>query len=123
MGYRSEIGCLVTCPKHVAGSKIISRFKKAFGEDFDACFDVKQFSNGEDSFVYIHGDWLKWYEDSYSDVMAFMDIVHTWEDHYKTGGVHFVRIGESLGDIEEDYRGDPQQYIEVYSQMSVRTEE
>lgn len=121
MGYRSEIGCLITCPVKVSAGKIIQKLRGVWGddEDFNSCFKVSEFSNGEDRFVYVHADWLKWYDGSYDDVTAFMEFIRSWEDRYQSGGVHYVRIGESLGDVEEEIHGDPQQYINVYSTMEL----
>ena len=122
MGYRSEIGILITCPKRVSGDKIISRMKKAWntenGDDLEKDFSITEVLDGKHRYVGFHCDWIKWYE-SFDCVRKVMDYIGTWDENYKSGGVHFVRIGESLGDIDEMCFGDPESYIDVWSSMSV----
>ena len=40
-----------------------------------------------------------------------------FEDKFKTGSVHFVRIGENLGDIDDYSFGNPSDYISIIEQV------
>ena len=109
MGYRSEIGVMITMPKHAKYEDIIKRFRKGWNddEDFDYCFEIKRKEYYGDRFIFIHSKIdLKWYEGSFKDVDGFMDVIRKWTDTYKTGGVHYVRIGERVDDLEEEIYGD-----------------
>lgn len=110
MGYRSEVGILITVPAKVNSNRLLERLCKMYGGKFE---DMKQFSDGENRFIYLHEGWVKWYEDSYDDVKAIMNFIYNWEDHYKTGGVHYVRIGEHVSDVDELTFGEPHQYINM----------
>lgn len=113
MGYRSEVGILVTLPNNVSGNEIIAKFKNAFGKYFDECFEI----DNEESIkglVYIHTKiCLKWYEgcEGYEDVTNTMRLIRSWEDDYKDGGISYLRIGEDLEDTEEEYYGEPERYL------------
>ena len=115
MGYRSEVGVLITVPLKVNSDKLLNKIKKAWGEDFEKCFEIKQFVE-DYRYLALHCDWIKWYE-SYGCVKRFMDFIRSWE--YASGGVHYVRIGESLEDLEELIYGCPEKYIEIERYMSL----
>ena len=118
MGYRSEVGVLITVPDKVNSNKLVEKIAKIYGDCFRSDFDVvKEFKKDDNRFIYLHCDWVKWYE-SFEDVKAFMGFISSWENHYKTGGVDFVRIGESYEDLEENVYGDPQEYIRVERYMA-----
>ena len=118
MGYRSEVGVLITVPDKVNSSKLVEKIAGIYGNCFYSDFDVvKEFKKDENRYIYFHCDWVKWYE-SFKDVKAFMKFISSWEKHYKTGGVDFVRIGESYEDLEENVYGDPQEYIRVERYMA-----
>lgn len=118
MGYRNEVGVLITVPNKVNSDKFLEKIKTIYGDCFHSDFDtVKQFSECGHRFIYLHCDWIKWYE-SYSDVKAFTEFISSWNDHYKSGGVDFVRIGESNDDLEESVYGEPEKYIRVERYMA-----
>ena len=108
MGYRSEVDILINLPKHVSAQKMVDKFKKAWGEDFDIV-DTTSVKNC----VFLSIDWVKWYEGTYKEVDNIMKLVNRWESHYKTGGIHFVRIGESIEDTEEIISGDCERILNV----------
>lgn len=115
MGYRSEISVLVTLPKNVSARKVVNAFKKAWGDyDFKECFEVD--SASVEGCVYIGTiEDLKWYTGSlgFEEVNNFMELINHWEEHFKSGGVHFIRIGESYDDVEEIVSGDVKQYLSL----------
>lgn len=109
MGYRSDIGMLITLPENVSAKEIVDRFRKAWGEkDFETDFEVDEDVRG---CVFLHIDDVKWYENFYEEVDNVMEIVNNWEDTYKTGGIHFVRIGEEYDDVEEIVKGDVKEFL------------
>lgn len=117
MGYRSEVGVLITVPDKVNSDKLLEKIEKVYGKYFRNDFDViKQFKKDNFRFIYLHCDWIKWYE-SFKDVQAFMEFISLWKENYKTGGVDFVRIGESNDDLEEAVYGDPQDFLRIERYM------
>ena len=121
MGYRSEIGILITLPESVKGEEIINKFKKAwcYGE-LEDCFDIDD-EESMKGFVFIHSKIdLKWYEgfEGFEDVNNTMKLIRSWEDMYSTGGISFLRIGEDYEDNEEEYYGEPDRYMCLERSMS-----
>ena len=114
MGYCSEIGILITLPKNKTSEKIVNELTKLMS-DFKDNFDITH----KDNWVYCHTKMsLKWYS-SYEDVKAVMEWINDFEDNYKTGGIHYLRIGESIEDIEEKVLGKPEKYIELFRGMDI----
>ena len=114
MGYRSEISILVTLPKRVSAQKIINEFKKAWGEDFNDYFSTDKKCVANCVYIGTKED-LKWYEGifGYEEVNRFMDIVYHWKDHFKSGGIHYIRLGEDFSDTEEIVNGEVEEYLQV----------
>lgn len=112
MGYRSEVGCLITVPNKTNSDNLAKKIANIYKFD-----DVKVFEQWGVRYIYLHDNWVKWYEDVFDDVKAFMEFIHSWP--YKTGGVHFLRIGESYDDVEEYVNGDPQEYIQLERSMYI----
>jgi hypothetical protein len=48
-----------------------------------------------------------------------MDFVNSWDDNYKDGGIHYLRIGEDYDDIEEIVYGEPMKYIHLFRYMKL----
>ena len=118
MGYRSEIGVLITVPVRVNSDKLIGKIAHIWGDDFNDCFSVKKFKENGIHFIALHCDWIKWYE-SYTCVRKFMNFIASWENHYKTGGVSYIRIGEDECDVDDQCYGEPSKYIELVRYMEV----
>lgn len=112
MGYRSEVGVLITVPDKVNSDKLVKKINSLIN-DYDS---VEFYNKYGGRFVYLRWDWVKWY-DSFDDIHDFMEFLGSWP--YKTGGVHFMRIGESSEDVEEAFYGSPQEYIDLHRSMSV----
>ena len=119
MGYRSEVGILITLPENTTKNEIIKELASEWKEEeFNDCFSVVELNEGK--CVYIHTEYdLKWYEDIYEDVKGTMEWINDFEERYDTGGVHFLRIGENLDDTEEIIVGEPERYIEFYRYMRI----
>ena len=114
MGYRSEVGILITLPNNVKAQEIIDKFKNAWGEDFDKMFEVD--TDSVNDCVYLKIDDVKWYEGKdfgFKEVNNVMELVRNWESHYDTGGVHYIRIGENYEDVEEIVSGDVEEYLSL----------
>ena len=118
MGYRSEIGILITIPEETNSDELISKIKDLWGDDFYDCFSVKKFSEGKYNFLTFHSNWIKWYG-TYTCVMNVENFIENWEDNYKTGGIHFIRIGEDYDDFEEKYYGTPEKYIDCVRYLEI----
>lgn len=111
MGYRSEVKSLV-----YGEPAAMAKFKsdnaeliEQLAEDFGS--DLTQFNNGSYELIYLDLSYSKWY-DSYSEVMRWNNLLNlAIEAELIT---EFVRIGEdSAGDIETDYTGDAEFYLET----------
>lgn len=114
MGYRSGVSILITLPENVSARKVINKFKKAWGEDFKDYFTTDDKS--VDGCLYIGTkEDLKWYTGCYGfeEVNRFMEIVNHWEEHFETGGIHFIRLGENYDDVEEIVSGDVMEYLSL----------
>jgi hypothetical protein len=110
MGYRSEVKSLV-----YGTSEQMAKFKadnaeliEALAEDFG--FDVKQWALGKYSMIYLSLDYSKWY-DSYSEVIRWHNLLTLAQEAELM--TEFVRIGEEAGDIETDYTGDCEYYLQT----------
>lgn len=122
MGYRSQIALIVTLPKKVSYDTMLSKFKKAWNDDddFACCFRVSSDKNEYGRYLkLITKSDLKWYETYFKQVDDFMKIVREFEDTYKSGGLHYLRLGEDLTDVEEIIQGEPQEYVGFYRSLSV----
>ena len=112
MGYRSEVGILITVPARMTAESIVMALSKKW-TDWHECFETSKFKENGIQFVYVHTKFdIKWYEETYEDVKATMKAIHNWK--YKTGGCHYIRIGESWEDTEEIVAGDPAKYLNFY---------
>ena len=113
MGYRSEVAMLITLPENVSARKIINRFKKIWGDyNFEEDFEVD--TTSVEGCVYLAISDIKWYEGKqfgFKEVNGVMELVRNWEDYYRTGGVHYIRIGENYDDVEEIISGEVNEYL------------
>ena len=67
---------------------------------------------------------MKWYDNLYEDVKETMNWINDFENNYDSGGVHYLRIGESWEDVEEIMHGNEiKRYIEFYRYMDINEEE
>lgn len=130
MGYRSEIGILITLPQDKNEALLVEQqLKEAMGKELETCFSFKHFERKgiENTYdmLYVKTNCdLKWYG-SYEEVRRTMDFVNTYEEKYCNEeehsyceGLHYLRIGESYDDMEEIIQGDPWEYINFIRSLS-----
>ena len=113
MGYRSDISILITLPEKVSAEEVIDKFRKAWDRqeaDFDKYFEINQNVNG---CVFLGISDVKWYEYTFEEVTNVMELVRHWDEHYESGGVHYIRLGEDYEDIEEIVSGDCEEYLSL----------
>ena len=120
MGYRSEIGILVTIPKTTSAKKILEKmFSKWDKNEFKDLFEVTKFNREHIKFVYVNTKYdLKWYE-CFEEVKTTMDFINDFNKHYKSGGIHYLRVGENYDDVDEIVVGDPFEYIHLHRYMEI----
>lgn len=111
MGYRSEVKSLVygepaAMAKFMAdNAELIEALEADFGKD------LTHTKNDVYEIIFLDLSYSKWY-DSYSEVIRWNNLLNlATEAELMT---EFVRIGEdSAGDIETDYTGDAEFYLET----------
>ncbi len=110
MGYRSEIALTMF------ESDYQEMLKKAYRESKDVALPfITRYAHlyKSDDIVTIYWDWVKWYEE-YEDVRFVIDFIHN-DIPYK-----FTRVGESVGDIEEEFNGENYELCDVaYATCSI----
>jgi hypothetical protein len=122
MGYRSEVGLVAIVPDAKMANECVkaylvkAKLEGTLPPDADRMFGVK--SKGGLGYIYDKFHDVKWNE-SYKDIRFIMELYRQWvpeffelkELPYSTS---FVRIGEELGDIEEDSQhSDCEAYYEL----------
>ena len=113
MGYNSEVCVRFDIPTRMTQDSFIKRIEKDCKCKLSNLFD-KIYK--KDKVLYLYTGWVKWYN-NFPDVENFENFVHNFEDKFKTGGVHFIRIGEDLGDIDDYSFGNPSDYISIIEQV------
>jgi hypothetical protein len=111
MGYRSEVKSLV-----YGTSEQMAKFKadnaelwEVLAEDFGENLSGRNL--GKYEMLYLNLEYSKWY-DSYSEVIRWNNLLTLAQD--ADLATEFVRIGEdSEGDIETDYTGDCEYYLQT----------
>jgi hypothetical protein len=117
MGYRSSIGVLFTLPDKIKSKKVADDLLKVYPDLYD---DFTLTCIKEDhEYLYLRTkNDLKWY-DSYIEVSNFMEFLRDFDEKYKGGGVHFLRIGENYEDNEEIIYGDIEKCIQFQRSMYI----
>lgn len=111
MGYRSEVGILITVPKRIKPETMVKKlFSKWKANELKDCFKITYFEEFGSKFVYAYCSWIKWYAETFEDEKATMHFINNYG--YKTGGIHFVRWGEDYDDVEEIIVGKPQKWLQ-----------
>lgn len=146
MGYRSEVAYIVKVETHCLPFKDDKEVFKIFMAELKAKEETRQaiaelensknygfetFSGGidyEECEIKFYATGLKWYPD-FKDVQAhhaIMDTAKEWNEQYKSNFVNgdgflfsigFVRVGEDIGDIEEEHEGQGYEYLGVYQSV------
>jgi hypothetical protein len=138
MGYRSQVACCISVDpvrteqdgktiytydkdkfKQMVGFIKLSKFWELWNttEADQKCFGWR---NGKFMF---YGEAFKWYPD-YADVRAFHEMFNALSDIEGISG-YFMRVGEEVGDVEEDQFGDDPNYdyFHSYTGMSFQGED
>ncbi len=100
MGYRSEVKSLVygepaAMAKFIAdNAELIEALEADFGKD------LEKFDQDKYTFLFLSSACYKWY-DSYSEVKRWHNLLSLANEAELM--TEFVRIGEEINDIEQDY--------------------
>ena len=112
MGYYSDVAVRIEIAEGYDVNKVIENFKENFNNEYEV-FDLENHLHYVKRGIVICGYSLKWY-DSFGDVQAFYKWCEEQEaDNENIEGIHFVRIGEDLDDIEERVYGELWDYIHI----------
>lgn len=103
MGYRSEVCCLINVPEDYKPENF-KELEQKINEPIKELFNKVYFNEKS---ILLYSSYIKWY-DSYEDIQLFNKFLEENDCEY-----HFVRIGEDLEDIEEQYNGDPNIWISI----------
>jgi hypothetical protein len=120
MGYRSEVCAVFYCHNQddYPSMKLFVDENFPIEESEWMKEHIHEELVGEQKYIRFQVDDVKWY-DSYPSVQAFNDFVVAFkeladgEDSKLTWAYEFVRIGEELSDIEEDYSSDANNVLNV----------
>ena len=110
MGYRSVVKVLITSDSPALINKAYKMIpKKLFSE-----YNWKENDFRKDLCrIEFHAEYVKWYN-GYEDVELFNKWMSEVEELLgEQGGIHFVRIGEDISDVEENAFGSPFEYINI----------
>jgi hypothetical protein len=109
MGYRSEVGYVLTFPSKVKREEFVA-LTKLIGDEVEIAAAILQEYDGvlqdtaEDRLVYglrFHETCVKWYA-TFEDVKAHNKLMKMCINNALRGKYEFVRIGEEDGDIERE---------------------
>jgi|TARA_R110000772_G_scaffold1566_4_gene5333 hypothetical protein len=113
MGYRSSVAMMITGDEAIIAS-IVAKMKLTMPEIFATDYWAEAFTFGDDYIKFAVHD-VKWY-DGYEDVDKLDKWYKEIEEMYNEASStddpmsnlcgKFVRIGEDVGDIEEEYFGN-----------------
>jgi hypothetical protein len=121
MGYRSEVAYTITFrDKHLRNTYVnivLAKGDKHLSEALADCYVPK-----DEPMICFHTDHYKWYPE-YPDVQAHTTLFKWAHVLYADDcDYRFVRIGEEVGDIEEDGTyGDLDDYEHVYVNALIET--
>lgn len=119
MGYCSKVAVVISKPayneflKHLA-AKVLERDDNARFNPF-SLLDDADVKRETDNAVLFCWNWVKWYTETDDEIAAIMDALrHLNEEDYR-----YVRIGEELGDFEDEgyFEGPP--YISITCDINI----
>lgn len=113
MGYRSDVKVLIDIPSKKA-EDLGKEIEKATLINGHSAFGEYQIDK-KNNLLICEAKWVKWYED-FDEIKAFNDWIGNKQEEFENGlegGIHFIRMGESLEDNEELIYGDPQHYLQI----------
>ena len=123
MGYRSEVAYQIVFKDRETTNKFIARIMMLGGYERKALEEcqIEVLDNGrEECFINFYASDVKWYDD-YPDVQGhekLRELALEWFDHDDVG-VNFIRIGEEIEDIVEEYEGELADWTELRVSRSI----
>lgn len=121
MGYRSEVAYTVTFRdvhlRNTYVALILAKNDKVLNEALAECYVPDDKAQ-----ICFHCDHWKWYQE-YNEVKAHTTIYRWARELYEEDcGYRFLRVGEEMGDIEEDSTGgDLDDYLDCYVSSTIET--
>ena len=123
MGCRSDVAILFTLPDNIPTEQVLKELQACLNgmtlydgkpETLDWIFNEIKVDEEEHLIQLFAGD-IKWYTgcSGYEDINNIMAYIHSFTDKYEDGGYHFVRIGESIEDVEEEFDGDDIKWLGI----------
>jgi hypothetical protein len=123
MGYRSEVAYQIVLKDKKLLNEFIAKIMVLGGFErkaLEEC-EIEVLDNGrKECFINFYANDVKWYE-SYPDVEGhekLRELALEWFDHDAVG-VNFIRIGEELEDIVEEYEGELADWTELRVSRSI----
>ena len=111
MSYRSDVMAVITPKTKKTFEKYLSELKNdELLASIVKCGELKV--NEETYVIQLYWGYIKWYEESFEEVMHFMKWLREKPNY------HYIRFGEEHDDVEEEYIGDPEYYIYLHRHLS-----
>jgi hypothetical protein len=122
MGYRSEVAYQIVLKDKTTLNDFIARVMVLGGYERKALEEcqIETSDKAEECFINFYASDVKWYDD-YPDVQGhekLRQLALEWFDHDDVG-VNFIRIGEELEDIVEEYEGELADWTELRVNRSI----
>jgi hypothetical protein len=124
MGYRSDVAIAIYGPEDamvplIAAQRLSLQSALSLEENYIKRSEYTK--NGVPHvMLYTHQDWVKWY-DSFPEVQAWNKLLTEIAAKADETGLayEFVRIGEETSDVEIEYGGDVEYFIEVHRSVNI----
>ena len=122
MGYRSEVAYQIVLKDKKLLNEFIAKVMVLGGYERKALEEcqIETSTHVEECFINFYANDVKWYE-SYPDVEGhekLRALALEWFEHDDVG-VNFIRIGEELEDIVEEYEGELADWTELRVNRSI----
>jgi hypothetical protein len=118
MGYRSEVAIAIYGPEDAMVPMIAAQrlsTKSPLAVDSYA-IERREYTKDGKRWLLLNAyfEWVKWYQ-SYPEVQAWDNLRNDIRDNCEATGIawEFVRIGEETNDVETDYAGAVEFYLNV----------
>jgi len=106
MGYYSDVRIKAEFKEKVSKARV-----KGFVKEFNDILEIDKilYNESENSVILAYNS-VKWYEGSFDDVDAIMELIEDKGDNIEDNssildGLQYIRIGEDSGDTEERFYG------------------
>jgi|APFre7841882654_1041346.scaffolds.fasta_scaffold57018_2 hypothetical protein len=122
MGYRSEVAYQIVLKDKKLLNEFIAQIMVLGGYERKALEEcqIETSTHAEECFINFYANDVKWY-DGYPDVQGhekLRELALEWFNHADVG-VNFIRIGEELEDIVEEYEGELADWTELRVNRSI----